>query len=141
MKEKLEQIIKEFTAGTHLYLVDLQIRGKTIDISLDGDCGVNINECGALNRFLHRRLEEQGVDTGEFTIEVASPGIDRPLEQLRDYQKNVGRKLQVRNNQNKLLTGKLSYADKYKIILSGSGHGKKPETIDIKTIKEAKTVI
>jgi ribosome maturation factor RimP len=140
MKEKLLEIIREFTESTHLYLVELKINGQVIDISLDGDCGITINECADLNRFIHRRLEEQGIDIGNYIVEVASPGIDRPLTEIRDYKKNVGRKLQVRNNQNKIISGKLSYVDNEKIMLTGSGN-KKPEIVELKTIKEAKTVI
>jgi ribosome maturation factor RimP len=58
---------------------------------------------------------------------------------LREYKKNVGRKLQVRNNQNKILKGLLVYVDESKILLMGAD--KKKEVVEFNHIKEARSII
>jgi ribosome maturation factor RimP len=119
--------------------VELAMHAKRIDIFLDGDNGGNIKECGQVSKYLHRRLEEQGIDIGSYIVEVSSPGLDRNLSQLREFKKNVGRKLQVKNNQNKLIKGQLIYADAEK-LLQATGNNKR-EILDYVHIKEAKVVI
>ena len=143
MKEIIANIIKEKTEGTGLFFVDASVRGNKIDVFIDGDTGITINDCATVNRYLHTRLEEKGIDSGKYIIEVSSPGFDRPLEQLREYKKNVGRKMIIRNTQNKFIKGVLAYADDKKIIISNKQKqdNNKAETIPFAAIKEAKVTI
>jgi ribosome maturation factor RimP len=138
MRELVEQIIQERIGGTQLFLADLQVKPNRIEVHLDGDLGVNINECADVSRFLHRSLEEKGIDTSNISVEVSSPGIDRPLTLLREYKKNVGRKLQIKNNQGKLIKGSLVYVDSDKIVLKT---GTKNEEFTYSVIKDARVVI
>jgi ribosome maturation factor RimP len=138
MRELVEQIIQEQIGGTQLFLADLQVKPNRIEVHLDGDLGVNINECATVSRYLHRQLEEKGIDTSNISVEVSSPGIDKPLALLREYKKNVGRKLQIKNNQGKLIKGSLVYVDAEKIILQT---GKKNEEFAFGVIKDARVVI
>ncbi|MGZ5242955.1 MAG: hypothetical protein ACXWDO_00950 [Bacteroidia bacterium] len=141
LRQTIEELIQEKISNTHLFLVELDMRANRIDIYLDGDNGVNIKECGSLSRFLHRQLEEKGIDIGNYMVEVSSPGIDRNLSQLREFKKNVGRKLQIKNSQSKLIKGQLIYADAEKLVLMPAGASKKKEIIQYVQIKEAKVVI
>ena len=125
--------------GTHLYLVEMNVKPRKIEIFIDGYNGVNIHECGELSSYIHRRMEDDGIDIGEYNVEVSSPGIDRALDGIRDYKKNTGRKLLVRNNQNKLIKGTLVYVDETRIVLSTGNN--KNEKLDFNQIKEAKIVI
>jgi ribosome maturation factor RimP len=138
MKELVEDIINRKLEGTHLFVTELIVKPKKIDVFLDGDNGVNIQECARMNRYIHSQLEEKGIDTSEIHIDVSSSGIDRNLVSEREYKKNVGRKLQVKNHQSKFVKGQLVYADDKMIILSA---GKKKEQLEYTQIKEAKVVI
>jgi ribosome maturation factor RimP len=142
MKNEIERILEEETRGTHLYILELEVKNNRIDVFVDGDAGVNIAECAQLNRQLHRRLEDLGIDTGEYLVDVSSPGIDRPIEGLRAFKKNVGRKLEVTKQDGKALTGLLVLADGEKIILkAGTGIKAKKEVIYYKDIAEAISTI
>jgi ribosome maturation factor RimP len=138
MRELVEKIIRERIEGTQLFIADLVVKPNRIEVNLDGDLGVNINECADVSRYLHRQLEEKGIDTGKISVEVSSPGIDRPLTQLREYKKNVGRKLQIKNNQGKLIKGSLVYVDGERIVLKA---GAKSEEIAMAVIRDARVVI
>ncbi len=139
IRQQIQELIQEKIANTQLFLVELAMRANRIDIYLDGDNGVNIRECGQLSKFLHRRLEEMNIDIGTYIVEVSSPGIDRHLSQLREFKKNVGRKIQVKNNQSKLIKGQLIYADAEKLFVATGN--KKNEILQYTQIKEAKVVI
>jgi ribosome maturation factor RimP len=140
MRQVIEEIIQEKIGNTQLFLLELTIKANRIDIYLDGDNGVNIKECGAVNRYLHRRLEEKEIDIDKYIVEVSSAGIDRNLENLREFKKNVGRKIQVKNNQGKLVKGTLIYVDAETCLLLPAPN-KKTEVIQYTQIKEAKVVI
>lgn len=142
MKNEIERILEEETRGTHLFVVELDVNSNRVDIFLDGDAGVNIGECAILNRQLHRKLEEKGIDAGNYIIDVSSPGIDRPLTQLREYKKNVGRKLEVQHIEGKASTGKLVYVDEEKFILkTGGGYKTKKEIIYYNQVTETISTI
>ncbi|MGZ3304559.1 MAG: ribosome maturation factor RimP [Asticcacaulis sp.] len=50
----------------------------------DGD--INVNECARLSRAISKYLEEADPLEGEYILEVSSPGIDRPLTRLKDFE-------------------------------------------------------
>jgi len=50
----------------------------------DGD--INVNQCARLSRAVSTYLEEADPIEGEFMLEVSSPGIDRPLTRLKDFE-------------------------------------------------------
>ena len=146
VKEKIELILNEILSETSLFALEVIVHKNRIEIYLDGDQGVNLEECTRVNRVVHLKLEEEGIDTGEFVIEVSSAGLERPLNALREYKKNVGRVLQMRNMRNQLLKGRLVYVDTEKILLEAGGGKrgegrKKIETFSYSQIKEAKVEI
>ena len=141
MKELIEKLIEEKISETHLFLTSLKTNGNRIDILLDGDSGVNIRDCASLSSFLHKRLEEKGIDTGQYIFEISSSGIEKKLETLREYKKNVGRNLQVKNKQSKILKGLLAYVDKDKIVLVTTSNKLKREILTYSEIIEARVVI
>ena len=94
-----------------------------------------------INRQIHAGLEKKGIDSGKYTIEVSSPGIDRPMTLLREYKKNTGRKLIIRNVQNKYLKGLLVFVNSEKIILSNKDPKNKTENIAFTDIREARVTI
>ena len=142
MKNEIEKVLAEETAGSPLFIVEVELTGNHIDVYMDADGGVNLEDCALMNRKLHNLMEEKGVDMGAYLVDVSSPGIDRPLQNLREYKKNVGRKLEVITVQDKTLTGLLVYVDDNGIVLkSGGGHKIKNETINFNQITEAKVTI
>jgi ribosome maturation factor RimP len=54
----------------------------------DGD--INVNECARLSRAISAYVEETDPIDGEYILEVSSPGIDRPLTRLKDFETYEG---------------------------------------------------
>jgi ribosome maturation factor RimP len=52
--------------------------------------GITLNECAALNAEISRTLEAANLIQEPYTIEVSSPGLDRPLRAPRDFERAVG---------------------------------------------------
>ena len=77
-----------------LFLIDLQLLPNSkILVEVDGDAGVALNECIRISRAVEGNLDREEED---FSLEVSSPDITKPLQVLRQYQKNIGRTLQVK---------------------------------------------
>jgi ribosome maturation factor RimP len=95
--EKLESLIE----GSTLFLVEIKVKPtNNIKIFLDGDSGVTIEAVSKINRALYKYIEENELfPNGDFSLEVSSPGVDEPLKFLRQYKKNIGRKVEVTLNE------------------------------------------
>ncbi len=126
--EKLEALIE----GSALFLVDLKIKPtNNIKIFLDGDNGVTIDAVSKINRSLYKQLEESSLfPDGDFSLEVSSSGVDEPLKFLRQYKKNIGRKVEITLvEEGKVLEGVLKDADEHEVTIEETV-GKKKEKQD-----------
>ncbi|NJM80235.1 MAG: ribosome assembly cofactor RimP [Flavobacterium sp.] len=94
-KEKVNQLIEEaLQERPLLFLIDFKIDdANKISITIDGDNGVNLQNCIDLSRAIEGNLDREEND---FSIEVASAGVSNPLTLVRQYKKNIGRNLKVK---------------------------------------------
>ncbi|HRG94496.1 MAG TPA: ribosome maturation factor, partial [Chitinophagaceae bacterium] len=83
------------------------------------------------NRKLYKEIEESGLyPDGNFSLEVSSPGLDEPLKMHRQYQKNVGRFVEVTDLEGGKKEGKLMEVRENELLLEEiRGKGKKMETL------------
>jgi ribosome maturation factor RimP len=129
--EQIENLIEGLLQSQPEYfLVSCKIKPtNNIKVFLDGDKGVTIEACVQLNRKLYKAIEEKAwYPQGDFSLEVSSPGVDEPLKNKRQYQKNVGRELAVEFVDGSKKNGKLiAVADEDFIIEITTGKGKKQE--------------
>ena len=132
-KHQIEQLVEALLAADPQYfLVRTHIRPiNNINIYVDGDAGVTIEKCVQLNRALYKQIVEEGIcKDGEFALEVSSPGVDEPLQLVRQYIKNIGRTLEVETKEGKHIQGVLLQADEKGIeVEEKKGKGKKMEVL------------
>ena len=98
LKERVHGIIEPLLVeDPEYFLVWIKVKpGHIIRVYLDGDNGLPIQKCIYFNRKLYRAIEEAGwFPEGDFALEVSSPGVDEPLLLKRQYNKNIGRKVEV----------------------------------------------
>ncbi len=67
----------------------------TLRLLVDKVGGVTIQECAGLNQRIGEVLETSGAIQASYTLEVSSPGLDRPLVSRRDFERAIGEDLQV----------------------------------------------
>ncbi|WP_235689733.1 ribosome assembly cofactor RimP [Fulvivirga lutea] len=103
------------------FLVDVIVsadKGPTkITILLDGDEGVTIDDCAEMSRAVGFALEEDEIVDSKYTLEVTSPGVDFPLDTLRQYKKNIGRKLKISTTDGKDIKGILKEVSEKRLLL------------------------
>lgn len=133
-EEQIEQIKKYLQPllEDDVFLVDLKIKAiNNIKIFLDADNGLAIEKCIKINRAIYKIVEESSMyPEGDFSLEVSSPGIDEPLKTKRQYNKNIGRDVEVIKNDETLLLGKLLTVDDNTITIEYTeGKNKKAVTV------------
>lgn len=115
------------------FLVEIRIKPtNNVKVFLDGDNGITIEKCIAINRALYKQLEGSGIfPNDDFSLEVSSPGLDEPLKSDRQYRKNVGRKVEVLLKDGVKLEGKLTEVRDTSILVEEiKGKNKKQEIIN-----------
>ena len=131
--QPIENMIEAILANEPEYfLVDLKVKPtNNIKVFLDGEKGISIEKCTAFNRALYKKIEESGMfPGGDFSLEVSSPGLDEPLKLLRQYRKNIGRKVEVLLTDGIKIEGKLlEVFDAHIIVEEIRGKNKKQEII------------
>ena len=126
---------KALEENPELFLIELNFsETNKISVVIDGDSGVNLQDCINVNRFLDNGLEAEEV---EFSIEVASAGLSTPLTLVRQYKKNIGRTLKVKTISQGEVEGTVTEADEDGATLTWSARepkeiGKGKETVDHK---------
>jgi ribosome maturation factor RimP len=141
----VENIIAE---NNDIFLVSVRVKPtNNFKVYLDADSGLSIDKCIKINRALYKTIEELGwYPDGNFSLEVSSPGVDEPLKMLRQYKKNVGRKLEVVLADDSKKEGKLVSMDENSISIEYTeGKNKKAVThtteITFDNIKQATVLI
>jgi ribosome maturation factor RimP len=94
-KEKVFRLLEEgLQEKPSIFLIDLTITDSCkIIVTLDGDNGVQLQDCIDVSRTLENNLDREEQD---FSLEVASVGVGSPLKMVRQYIKNIGRTLIVK---------------------------------------------
>lgn len=131
----IESLVNKFLESEPGYfLVELKIKPtNNIKVFIDGDKGISIEKCVQLNRQLYKIIESNNLfPPGDFSLEISSPGIDKPLKLQRQYLKNTGRLIEIFFNDGSLKTGRLLSVSNEDIIIEEKvGKGKKAEIIQL----------
>lgn len=115
-KETISGWIEEELASTSNYLVDIMVRpGNLIVVEIDNDEAVGIDDCVALSRYIESKLDR---DAEDFELEVGSAGITSPFKVLRQYQKNIGKPVEMLLKSGIKLTGTLKDADEQGVVIT-----------------------
>jgi ribosome maturation factor RimP len=140
IKDSLAPSLKE--TGLTIYDITFLREGskKVLRVLLDKEGGVNMDECTIVNKAIGLMLEESDSVDDTYTVEVNSPGIDRPLREKAHYEKVLGKEIEVKLfsaiNKKKTFVGYLKgLTDKYIVIEDDKGLSEK---IDLEKISKAK---
>jgi len=83
-------------------IVDIEFRyegsrgGKVLRLYLDKEGGPNVDDLSRVSHQLSELLDTQEVVPGTYTLEVSSPGINRPLKRPEHFARFVGKRIRVR---------------------------------------------
>ncbi len=98
--DKLEAIISPAVEalGCELWTLDYitQKNDTILRLYLEKEGGVHLDDCEKVSRQVSSILDVEDPISGEYTLEVSSPGLDRPLTKIKHYERCAGEKVKLK---------------------------------------------
>jgi ribosome maturation factor RimP len=96
LKELIEPSV--IALGLQLWGFEMLSQGRQslLRIYIDSENGVDVDDCAKVSRQVSGVLDVEDPISGEYTLEVSSPGMDRPLFTLEQYKAYIGHVVQLR---------------------------------------------
>lgn len=92
-------VLRQFNAD----LIALELKGSKrnmiVRVVADQDGGISLPTCAAISRALSAELDITDLIPGRYRLEVSSPGVDWPLKTKRDFERHLGRLVNLRFQQ------------------------------------------
>ncbi len=99
-RDKLEELLRPGieALGFELWGVEYQSHAKRsmLRIYIDAEAGISVDDCAKVSHQVSGVLDVEDPITGEYTLEVSSPGMDRPLYRLEQYAEYIGSDINIR---------------------------------------------
>lgn len=73
-------------------------KNSLLRVYIDSEKGITLDDCGIVSEQLSAVLDVEDPIAGHFTLEVSSPGLDRPLFEKEHYERFIGREVRVKTN-------------------------------------------
>jgi len=96
---ELEAMVQPVVEAAGLELVGLSFhpgRHGVLQVTVDREGGVDLDAIAQVSERISRRLDLEGFEPGPYTLEVSSPGVERPLVRPEDFRRRVGEKVKVK---------------------------------------------
>ena len=77
-------------------LVAVEMAGTTLRLYIDSPEGVSVDDCADVSHQVSAVLDVEDPIRGEYTLEVSSPGLDRPLVKPADFERFAGERVKVK---------------------------------------------
>ena len=110
---RIWEMVAPLAASEGLEIVDIELKhegsrsGRVLRLYLDKEGGPNMDELSRVSRGLSDLLDVNDVVEGAFTLEVSSPGVNRPLQRPEHFARFVGKKVRVRTRE--MINGRRSF--------------------------------
>ncbi len=123
LKDQIAELITPALQEAGYYLEDINVvspgNHRIVTVIVDGEAALNLDQVTVASKLVSELVDEAPF-MGEtpFTLEVTSPGIDRPLTLPRHFTKNVTRLLKVTQNDGVVVTGRITSNTDLDVTLS-----------------------
>ena len=139
MADTRDRLAEELTGpidqlGLDLEAVDLTSAGKrrVLRVAIDKDGGVTMDDIADATREVSRVLDETDLMGQQaYTLEVSSPGVDRPLTLPRHWRRNTGRLVKVKLREGEPTTGRIRATDDSGAVLDVDGAERRLEYAEV----------
>jgi ribosome maturation factor RimP len=95
MRETLLKILEPAVEGLGYALVELEFQGGVLRLYIDRLQGVTLDDCQKFSQQISAVLDVEDPIPGAYTLEVSSPGLDRPLRKRVDFQQHAGQRVRI----------------------------------------------
>jgi ribosome maturation factor RimP len=138
IEARIEALLNEKFANSDCFLVNVDATNpQNIEVAIESDELLTVDVCAEVSRFLEKYLEEEQLVPANYNLEVSSPGLTTPFKVFRQYPKNIGRTILVKQKNGVDVEGVLLAATPEAITVEQHIHSKNPKNKK----KEIQTVI
>lgn len=148
--DRLHEVISPILWSLGLELIDVVCVGRgprsVVRVLVDKSGGVTITDCEQAHKALGPALDVADPFPHAYTLEISSPGLDRPFQRTQDYQRAIGKQVNLKLRQplegQWRITGELKQVDEALVVLEIGTH-RSPQAIQLSrdSIAEAKLVV
>jgi ribosome maturation factor RimP len=149
--DRVQDVISPILWALGLELVEVVCVGQgprsVVRVLIDKPGGVTVTDCEQAHKALGPALDVADPFPHAYTLEVSSPGLDRPFKRLQDYQRAIGKEVSLKLRQpldgQWRVIGRLAEADELAVSLIIPAGRDQPQTLRVKReeIAEARLVI
>lgn len=99
--DSVQELIQPILDKMNIELVEVEFKKRgdndgSLTVYIDKDGGVSLDDCEAVHNAIDAPLDELDPTAGKpYTLNVSSPGLDRPFKTLRDYRKHLGEEIEI----------------------------------------------
>ena len=119
VEEKVQAFAEALLPSMGLELVEVQFRleghGWVLRLFIDGKEGITVDHCSQVSREVGDFLDVENLIDHAYHLEVSSPGLERPLRSMKDFQTYLGRKAKLKLREDvegqRVLIGVISQAE------------------------------
>jgi ribosome maturation factor RimP len=127
-----------------LELVDVELSGATVRVTVDRDGGIDLDGLAEANRAVSGALDRLDPIPGRYTLEVSSPGLERRLRRPEHFARALGETVSVRllpgTGEVRRFRGRLAGADERGVRVEGPEVPGGSAHVSYDTIERARTV-
>ena len=143
LSEKITELVQPVVESAGFFLEDVHVLSpgnhRIITCIVDGQTPLNLDQVTSVSRNISELLDTaEFMGETAFTLEVTSPGVDRPLTLARHWQKNINRLVRVVHLDGSVTAGRITSAESTHAILVEDIIGKSKEhTVEFADVKRA----
>lgn len=101
-RKNIIEIAEKILGVSGFFLIDTIVRGnendRIIELYIDGENYITTGDCSEMSRQIIKYIDDNGILSSPYRLDISSPGIDRPLIFLKQYPKHIKRKFEITYN-------------------------------------------
>ncbi|MDE5788977.1 MAG: ribosome maturation factor RimP [Clostridia bacterium] len=97
--EEITQMLANIASGMDIEIVEVECSEKsgTLTVYIETEAGVDLDTCEKFHNAIFDPIDELDPSYGQpYTLNVSSPGLDRPFKTVRDFERNLGKEVELK---------------------------------------------
>ncbi len=141
-EEEIKTFLKSIASPMGIEIVDVEAKGENLTVFIETESGVDLDTCEKFHNAIMEPIDELDPSFGAaYTLNVSSPGLDRPFKTVRDFERNLGGEVEVKLyaplKGKKFLEGVLTSFDDNSVTILCGGQEEKINRTKIAKINKA----
>lgn len=140
--EEIKTFLESIASPMGIEIVDVETKGENLTVFIETESGVDLDTCEKFHNAIMEPIDELDPSFGAaYTLNVSSPGLDRPFKTVRDFERNLGGEVEVKLyaplKGKKFLEGVLTSFDDNSVTILCGGQEEKINRTKIAKINKA----